>query len=62
MKVAWVSVYNAEDPNAYDGRGYYAPLSLKRQSISVEYIGPLANTQKTEILSETTRDQASSPP
>ena len=41
MKVAWVSVYNAEDPNAYDGRGYYAPLSLKSQSISVEYIGPL---------------------
>ena len=41
MKVAWVSVYNAEDPNAYDGRGYYAPLSLKNQSISVEYIGPL---------------------
>lgn len=41
MKAAWVSVYDAEDPNAYDGRGYYAPLSLKRQSVSVEYIGPL---------------------
>ena len=41
MKVAWVSVYNAEDPNAYDGRGYYAPLSLKRQSVSVAHIGPL---------------------
>ena len=41
MKVVWVSVYDAGDPNAYDGRGYYAPLSLKNQSISVEYIGLL---------------------
>jgi glycosyltransferase involved in cell wall biosynthesis len=41
MKVAWVSVYDAADPRAYQGRGYYAPLSLKDQSISVEYIGPL---------------------
>ena len=41
MKAAWVSVYDAEDPRAYDGRGYYAPISLKNQSISVEYVGPL---------------------
>lgn len=41
MKIAWVSIYNAEDPGVYNGRGYYAPLSLKNQSIAVEYIGPL---------------------
>ena len=41
MKAAWVSVYDAEDPRAYDGRGYYAPISLKNQSIAVEYVGPL---------------------
>lgn len=40
MKVAWVTLYDAADPGAYSGRGYYAPLSLKNQSISVEYIGP----------------------
>lgn len=41
MKVAWVTSYNAADLSAYWGRGYYAPLSLKNQSVSVEYIGPL---------------------
>jgi glycosyltransferase involved in cell wall biosynthesis len=41
MKLAWVSVYNAEDPNVYDGRGYYLPLSLKNQSVFVEYVGSL---------------------
>jgi glycosyltransferase involved in cell wall biosynthesis len=41
MKVAWVSVYNAEDLSVYDGRGYHAPLALKNQSVSVEYIGSL---------------------
>jgi glycosyltransferase involved in cell wall biosynthesis len=40
LKVAWVSVYDAENPHAYGGRGYYAPLSLKNQSVSMEYIGP----------------------
>ena len=40
MKVAWVSVYDAENPNSYGGRGYYAPLSLQNQSISMEYMGP----------------------
>jgi glycosyltransferase involved in cell wall biosynthesis len=41
MRVAWVSIYNALDPRAYQGRGYYAPRSLARDSVSVEYIGPL---------------------
>jgi hypothetical protein len=41
MKVAWVSVHDAKDPRAYDGRGYFAPISLKKQSISVEYVGSL---------------------
>ena len=40
MKVAWVSVYDAEDPHSYGGRGYYAPLSLRNQSVSMEYMGP----------------------
>jgi glycosyltransferase involved in cell wall biosynthesis len=41
MKIAWVSTYDAADPAAYGGRGYYAPRALRNQSISVDYIGPL---------------------
>jgi glycosyltransferase involved in cell wall biosynthesis len=41
VKIAWITHYDAADLGAYQGRGYYAPLSLKKQSISVEYIGPL---------------------
>jgi glycosyltransferase involved in cell wall biosynthesis len=42
MKVAWTSVYNAKNPNAYgDSRGYHEAKSLENQSVSVEYLGPL---------------------
>jgi len=41
MKVAWVSTYDSADPLAYQGRGYYAPISLENQSILVEHLGPL---------------------
>ncbi len=41
MKVAWVSIYDSADLRDYDGRGYYAPQSLKNQSISIEHIGSL---------------------
>ncbi len=41
MKLAYVTVYNAEDPSAYDGRSYRQPLSLKEQNIDVNYIGSL---------------------
>ncbi len=40
MKVAWVSTYDAADPNAFQGRGYFAPLSLRRQAVDVQYVGP----------------------
>jgi glycosyltransferase involved in cell wall biosynthesis len=49
MKIAWVSTYDATDPNAHGGRGYYAPLSLKKQSITVEYIGPLQTPMQLKI-------------
>ena len=41
MKVAYVTVYNAEDASAYGGRGYYQPQSLKEQNIDISYIGSL---------------------
>lgn len=41
MKVAWVTVYNAENPAEYGGRGYGQPQSLKSQSIGVDHIGSL---------------------
>lgn len=41
MKIAYVSTYNANDVKQWSGTGYYIPLSLKNQSLSVEYIGSL---------------------
>lgn len=41
MKLAWATVYDAADLRAHNGRGYYAPLSLKNQMVSVDYLGPL---------------------
>lgn len=41
MKVAWVTIYNAEDPSEYGGRGYGQPQSLKEQSIDIDYVGSL---------------------
>jgi hypothetical protein len=40
LKIAWVSAYDAANPLSYDGRGYFAPLSLEKQSVLVEHIGP----------------------
>ena len=41
MKAAWVTVYNAEDPDAYETRGYYEPRSLRDQSVAIDYVGSL---------------------
>jgi len=41
MKIAWTTVYNAQDPADYDGRGYYLPKSLEMQGIDVSYVGNL---------------------
>ncbi len=38
MKVAWVTLYDAENPRSIQGRGYYAPRALQEQSIQVRYI------------------------
>jgi glycosyltransferase involved in cell wall biosynthesis len=50
LKVAWVSVYDAEDPHAYGGRGYYAPMSLQNQSVAMEYIGPFKMPLSLKVL------------
>ncbi len=41
MKIAYVTTYDAKDIRQWSGTGYYMPLALKNQSMSVEYIGPL---------------------
>jgi glycosyltransferase involved in cell wall biosynthesis len=41
LTIAWVSVYDATNPSDYEGRGYYAPLSLRKQSVAVKFVGPL---------------------
>ena len=50
MKVAWVSVYNAENLADYGGRGYYHPKSLKEQQIDVDYIGSLKMPKQYKLL------------
>ncbi|KJH73152.1 glycosyltransferase family 4 protein [Aliterella atlantica] len=44
MKIAYVTTYNARSlrgSNEWSGTGYYIAQSLEKQSLSVEYIGPL---------------------
>jgi glycosyltransferase involved in cell wall biosynthesis len=41
MKVAWISIVNAQDPCKNSGRVYNQAHSLKAQSIDMEYIGSL---------------------
>lgn len=44
MKLAYVTTYNARSlsgSNEWSGLGYYIAQSLEKQSLSVEYIGPL---------------------
>lgn len=41
MKAAWITIYDAENPSDYGGRGYYQPQSLKEQNIDLSYIGSL---------------------
>ena len=41
MKVAYVTTYDASNPNAWSGTGHYIAKSLERQGVEVAYIGPL---------------------
>jgi len=41
MKIAYVTTYDAQDIRQWSGTGYCIAQSLKNQSLSVEYIGPL---------------------
>jgi len=41
MKIAYITTDDGTDINNWSGSGYYIPLSLKNQSLSVEYIGSL---------------------
>ncbi len=43
MKIAYVTNYNALDIRKWSGLGYYIAKALEKQSISIEYIGPLAD-------------------
>ncbi len=41
MKVAYVTTYDASNPNSWSGTGHYIARSLERQGVEVKYIGPL---------------------
>ena len=41
MKVAYVTTYDASNPNSWSGTGHYIAKALERQGVEVAYIGPL---------------------
>jgi glycosyltransferase involved in cell wall biosynthesis len=41
VKVAYVTTYDASNPNSWSGTGHYIAKSLERQGVEVVYIGPL---------------------
>jgi glycosyltransferase involved in cell wall biosynthesis len=53
MKLAYVTTYDAQSlrgANEWSGTGYYIAQSLKRQSLSLEYLGPLEDPVTLQIL------------
>lgn len=53
MKLAYISTFNARDFNGLDnwaGTGYYIPESLKKQSIPIQYVGPLKERLTSKII------------
>ncbi|MGH7176155.1 MAG: glycosyltransferase, partial [Tepidisphaeraceae bacterium] len=41
MDVAYVTTYDAADPGIWAGTGYHIAKALEKQSIAVQYVGPL---------------------
>jgi len=41
MKVAYVTTYDASNPDSWSGTGHYIAKSLERQGVEISYIGPL---------------------
>jgi len=41
VKVAYVTTYDASNPNAWSGTGHYIAKALEKQGVEVAYIGPL---------------------
>jgi len=41
VKVAYVTTYDASNPDSWSGTGHYIAKSLERQGVEVAYIGPL---------------------
>lgn len=41
MKVAYVTTYDASNPNSWSGTGHYIAKALERQGVEITYIGPL---------------------
>ncbi|NHC33847.1 glycosyltransferase family 4 protein [Scytonema millei] len=60
MKLAYTTTYNAQDLgavsiNEWSGTGYYIAQSLKQQSVSIEYFGPLKNSFSLQVLQKSKR-------
>jgi glycosyltransferase involved in cell wall biosynthesis len=50
MRIAYVTNFDATDINKWSGIGYYIAQSLKHQSISVDYIGPLQDRLHLQFM------------
>ena len=53
MKLTYVATFNARDWNGFNnwaGTGYYIPESLKKQSIPIEYVGPLKEPLALRVM------------
>ncbi len=58
MKLAYVTTYDArtlKGSNEWSGLGYYISESLKKQSVDLEYIGPLEQKLSSKILQKCKR-------
>ena len=55
MKIAYVTTFNARtlcDHNNWAGTGYYIGQALKKQSIEIEYIGPLKDKLALQLVNK----------
>lgn len=49
MRVAYVTIYDARDPDAFNGMGYWAARCMQRQEIDVDYLGPLPHHNRYTV-------------
>jgi len=49
MRVAYVTLYDSRDPEAFNGSGYWAGRSMQQQGIDVDYITPVGRHNRYAV-------------